>query len=72
MTKVISLLLWLLFFSKMEIFQLLHTCHKLWTEICEIRQIFKGDMIRFSEILQKSLWSSPKIVKSLYLNVRSL
>ena len=29
------------------------TCHKLWTEICEIRQIFKGDLIKFSEILTK-------------------
>ena len=26
-----------------------HTCHKLWTEICEIRQIFKWDLIKFCE-----------------------
>ena len=26
-----------------------HTCLKLWTEICEIRQIFKGDLIKFCE-----------------------
>ena len=30
---------------------------------CEIRQIFKGDLIKFCVFLQKSLWSSPKIVK---------
>ena len=28
-----------------------HTCHKLWAEICEIRQNFKGDLIKFCEIL---------------------
>ena len=27
-------------------------CHKLWIEICEIRQIFKGDLIKFCEIRQ--------------------
>ena len=30
-----------------------HTCHKLWTEICEIRQIFKVDLIRICEIFTK-------------------
>ena len=30
-----------------------HTCHKLWTEICEVWQIFKGDLIKFCEILTK-------------------
>ena len=30
-----------------------HTCHKLWTEICEINQIFKGDLITFREIVTK-------------------
>ena len=35
---------------------------------CEIRKIFKGDLITFCEIFTKS----PKIVKSLYLNVRCL
>ena len=30
-----------------------HTCHKLWTEICEIGQIFKGDLIKFCEIFTK-------------------
>ena len=27
-----------------------HTCHKLWTEICEIRQILKGNLIKFCDI----------------------
>ena len=30
-----------------------HTWHKLWTEICEIRQSFKGDLIKFCEIFTK-------------------
>ena len=28
----------------------MHTCHKLWTKICEIRQNFKGDLTKFCEI----------------------
>ena len=31
----------------------IHTCHELWTEICEIRQIFMGDFIKFCEIFTK-------------------
>ena len=27
----------------------LHTCHKLWTEIYEIRHFFKGDLIKFCD-----------------------
>ena len=49
-----------------------HTCHKLCTEICEIRQIFKGDVIKFCEIFIKIILELPKIVKSLYLNARNL
>ena len=45
--------------SQTHSFPLLHTCHKLWTEICEIRQIFKGDLIKFCEI---------KIILKLYQN----
>ena len=30
-----------------------HTCHKMCTEICEIRHIFKGDLIKFCEIFTK-------------------
>ena len=32
---------------------LLHICHKLLTEICEILQIFKGDLMKFCEIFMK-------------------
>ena len=28
-------------------------CHKVWAEICEIRQIFKRDLIKFCEIFTK-------------------
>ena len=31
----------------------MHTCHKLLTEICEILQIFKGDLMKFCEIFMK-------------------
>ena len=27
-----------------------HTCHKLWTKICEIRQNFKGDLTKICKI----------------------
>ena len=27
-----------------------HTCHKLWTKICEIRQNFKGDLTKYCEV----------------------
>ena len=30
-----------------------YTCHKLWIEICEMRQIFEGDLIKFYEIFAK-------------------
>ena len=49
-----------------------HTCHKLWTEICEIRQIFKWDFMKFCESFTKITLKLPKVVKSLYLYVRSL
>ena len=38
-----------------------NTCHKLWTEICDIRQIFKGELIKFCEIF-------PKITLKLFQN----
>ena len=57
-----------------------HTHYKLWTEICEVWPIFKGDLIEFCEILtkrtlklyQNSLYSNAKTVKSLCLNEKSL
>ena len=36
-----------------------HTCHNLWTEICEIRQIFKGDLIKFIENFTKITMELP-------------
>ena len=30
-------------------FMHIHTCHKLWTKICEIKQTFKGDSTKFCE-----------------------
>ena len=52
-----------------------HTWHKLLTEICEIRQFFKGDLIKFCEIFtkitlelpqnsQKPLFKCKKLVKN--------
>ena len=37
-----------------------HTCHKLWTEICEIRQNFKWDLIKFCEIFIKITLKLPQ------------
>ena len=39
---------------------LMHTCHKLWTIICEIRQLFKGDLITFCEIFTKITLEFPQ------------
>ena len=47
----------------------IHTCQKLLTEICEIRQFCKGDLIKFCGIFTLEL---PQRVKILYLNVISL
>ena len=55
-----------------ELIRFDHTCHKLWTEICEIRQIFKRDLIKFCEIFIKITLELPKNSQNLYLNVRSL
>ena len=33
-----------------------HTCQKLWIEICEIWQFFKGDLIIFCEIFAKIIF----------------
>ena len=37
-----------------------HTCHNLWTEICEINQNFKGDLIKFCEIFTKITLELPQ------------
>ena len=41
-------------------FRRVHTCHKLWAEICEMRQIFKWDLIKFCEIFTKITLKLPK------------
>ena len=38
----------------------MHTCHKLWTEFCEINQNFKGDLIKFCEIFTKITLEFPQ------------
>ena len=43
-----------------EMFLEWHTCHKLWAEICEIRQIFKWDLIKFCEIFTKITLKRPQ------------
>ena len=37
-----------------------HTCHKLLTEICEVRQIFKGNLIKICEIFTKIALELPQ------------
>ena len=62
-------------FTKSTKFIIIHTCHKLWTKICEIRQNFKGDLTKFCEIFLniplelpkyslKSFFSCKKLVKT--------
>ena len=54
---------------------MLHTCHKLWTKICEISQNFMGDLTEFCETFlsitlefpqhrQKSLFECKKLVRT--------
>ena len=53
---------------------LCHTCHKLWTKICEIRQNFKGDLTKFCEVFLNITMEFPQYnLKSFFfLHVRSL
>ena len=44
-----------------------HTCHKLWTEICEINQNFKEDLIKFCEIFTKITLELPKNNKKAFI-----
>ena len=37
-----------------------NTCHKLWTEICEIKQFFMGDLKKFCEIFTKITLELPQ------------
>ena len=38
----------------------MHTCHIFLTEICEMRQFFKGDLVKFSEIFTKITLERPQ------------
>ena len=38
----------------------MHTCLKLSTELCEIRQIFKEDLLKFCEIFTKITLELPQ------------
>ena len=49
-----------------------HTCHKLWTRICEIRQNFKGDLTNSVRFSKTSLWSSPNIVLKYFFSCKKL
>ena len=40
---------------------IMHTCHLLQTEICEILQIFRGDLIKFCEIFMKITFKLTKV-----------
>ena len=37
-----------------------HTCHKLWTEMCEIKHFFKGDLMKFCEVFTKFTLELPQ------------
>ena len=50
-----------------------HTCHKLWTKICEIRQNVKEDLTKFCEIFLNITLGLPQYsLKSFFFYVRSL
>ena len=38
----------------------MHTCHKLWTRICEIMQNFTGDLTKICEIFLKITLELPQ------------
>ena len=46
-----------------------HTCHRLWNEICDIKQIVKLDLIKFCESFTKVTLKFPQNSQSFYLNV---
>ena len=43
-----------------------HTCHKRWTKICEVRQNFKGDLTKFCEIFLNITLQLPKYSLSFF------
>ena len=49
-----------------------HTSYKLWTEICEIMQIFKWDLIKFCEIFTKITLKFPQSSQKLLFICKKL
>ena len=49
-----------------------HTYHKLWTKICEIRQNFQGDLIKFCEIFLNITLELLQYSLKSFFHVRSL
>ena len=52
----------------------MHTCHKLWTKICEIWQKFKGDLTKCCEIFLYITLELPQysLVFFLFLSFKKL
>ena len=49
-----------------------HTCHKLWTEICEIRHLLKEDLIKFCEFFTKITLELPQNSQKPYFKCKKL
>ena len=49
-----------------------HTCHKLWTKICEIRQNFMGDLTKFCEIFLNITCELPRYSLKPFLSCKKL
>ena len=50
-----------------------HTCRKLWTKICEIRQNLKGDLTKFCEIFLSITLELPQYsLKSFFFSCKKL
>ena len=49
-----------------------HTCHKLWTKSCEMRQNFKGDLTKFCEIFLNITLKLPQYSLSLCFSCKKL
>ena len=50
-----------------------HTCHNLWTKICEIRQNIEGDLTKFCEIFLNITKKLPKFsLKVFFFSCKNL
>ena len=50
----------------------IHTCHKLWAKICEIRQNFNGDLTKFYEIFFNITLGLPQYSLKSFLSCKKL